>query len=92
MKASEFRALLQLAISGERTAVEALISLYMPLINRYSVIDGKFDDDCRQYILAFFIKNLVDAVEMTFFDCSYIVKAPQYLEKRIKRASYNFPF
>lgn len=27
MKASEFRALLQLAISGERTAVEALISL-----------------------------------------------------------------
>ena len=41
MKASEFRALLQLAISGERTAVEALISLYMPLINRYSVIDGK---------------------------------------------------
>lgn len=58
MKASEFRALLQLAISGERTAVEALISLYMPLINRYSVIGGKFDDDCRQYILLHIVISL----------------------------------
>ena len=40
------------------TAVEALISLYMPLINRYSVIDGKFDDDCRQYILLHIVISL----------------------------------
>jgi len=31
--------------------VDKILWLYMPLINRNSVIDGVFDEDCRQYIL-----------------------------------------
>ena len=34
-----------------RDAVEQILILYMPLINRYSMIDGQLDEDCRQYIL-----------------------------------------
>lgn len=51
MTAHEFRSLLQRAISGDNAAIELILLMYMPIINRYSVIDGKFDDDCRQYIL-----------------------------------------
>ncbi len=32
--------------------------LYMPLINRYSVIDGRLDEDCRQYILIHIALNI----------------------------------
>ncbi|HIS45659.1 MAG TPA: helix-turn-helix domain-containing protein [Candidatus Scatomorpha merdigallinarum] len=39
------------ALSGDRTALEAILLLYMPLINRYSRIDGELDEDLRQYIL-----------------------------------------
>ena len=43
MTAMEFRELLHRAVEG--------LILYMPLINRYSMIDGQLDEDCRQYIL-----------------------------------------
>ncbi|WP_354004218.1 helix-turn-helix domain-containing protein [Allofournierella massiliensis] len=58
MTAHEFRALLQRAISGDNSAIELILLMYMPIINRYSVIDGKFDDDCRQYILMHISLNL----------------------------------
>lgn len=58
MNASEFRALLQLSIAGDRAAVEAILLLYMPLINRNSVIAGRFDADCRQYILLYVVSSL----------------------------------
>ena len=47
----EFRELLQRAVEGDYDAVEQILILYMPLINRYSMIDGQLDEDCRQYIL-----------------------------------------
>lgn len=51
MTAREFRELLQRAVGGDCDAVEELLILYMPLINRYSMIGGQLDEDCRQYIL-----------------------------------------
>ena len=51
MNSHEFRDTLERALSGDRTAHETILLLYMPLINRYSRIDGELDEDLRQYIL-----------------------------------------
>lgn len=54
----EFRELLIRAVSGDHAAVEEILLLYLPLINRYSVIDGRLDEDCRQYILIHIALNI----------------------------------
>ena len=51
MMYDSFSELLRRAIDGEPEAVDEILRLYMPLINRNSVVDGAFDEDCRQYIL-----------------------------------------
>ena len=58
MAPREFRELLIRAVSGGHAAVEEILLLYMPLINRYSVIDGRLDEDCRQYILIHIALNI----------------------------------
>ena len=58
MTPGEFRELLIHAVSGDHAAVEEILLLYMPLINRYSVIDGRLDEDCRQYILIHIALNV----------------------------------
>jgi len=51
MNYDSFSELLRRAVAGETQAVDEILRLYMPLINRNSVVDGVFDEDCRQYIL-----------------------------------------
>ena len=51
MICDSFSELLRRAVNGEAEAVDEILRLYMPLINRSSVVDGVFDEDCRQYIL-----------------------------------------
>lgn len=46
-----FRSMLSKALAGDEKAVCNLFELYMPLINRYSYINKKLDEDLRQYIL-----------------------------------------
>jgi len=46
-----FSELLHRAVDGETEAVDEILRLYMPLINRNSMVDGVFDEDCRQYIM-----------------------------------------
>ncbi len=58
MNAHEFRDTLERALSGDRTALETILLLYMPLINRYSRIDGELDEDLRQYILLHVVTKL----------------------------------
>lgn len=58
MNAHEFRDTLERALSGDRTALEAILLLYMPLISRYSRIDGELDEDLRQYILLHIIMKI----------------------------------
>ena len=58
MNSREFRDTLERALSGDRTALETILLLYMPLINRYSRIDGELDEDLRQYILLHVVTKL----------------------------------
>ncbi len=43
--------MLKKALSGNQEELEKIILLYMPLINKYSYINGKIDEDLRQYII-----------------------------------------
>lgn len=54
----EFRNILTAAVAGEHYALEIILEQYSPLINRYSVIDGKLDEDLRQYILMHIALNI----------------------------------
>lgn len=58
MNAHEFRDTSERALSGDRTALEAILLLYMSLINRYGRIDGEPDEDLRQYILLHIIMKI----------------------------------
>lgn len=58
MNAHEFRGTLERALSCDCTALEAILLLYMPLINRCSRIDGELDEDLRQYILLHIIMKI----------------------------------
>lgn len=51
MTKDDFRQVLSDAINGNEDALATLFELYMPLINRYSYVDGMLDEDLRQYIL-----------------------------------------
>ena len=58
MTSNEFRLVLKAAICGDREALDALLSLYMPLINRLSSFDGRIDEDCRQYIMLHIVQHI----------------------------------
>lgn len=51
MNKNDFHATLQGAIAGNHKDLEELLVLYEPLINKYSYIDGGYDEDLHQYIL-----------------------------------------
>ena len=58
MTPHEFRAWLTKAISGDNEALSKVLELYLPLINHASVINGRFDEDCREYIFM----RLIDGI------------------------------
>ena len=47
MASKEFAELLTNAISGDYSSLEKIIDLYMPLIDKSSIVDGQFDGDCK---------------------------------------------
>ncbi len=51
MTPEKFREILWNATNGSHEAFEQILEQYMPLINKYSWINGKFDEDLKQYIL-----------------------------------------
>ena len=51
MNRTEFHAVLQKAIRGDRVGLEQLLILYKPLIDHASMVNGKLDEDLRQEIL-----------------------------------------
>ena len=55
---NDFSKLLRNAKAGEVDAVEEIIEMYMPLINKYSRIDGEIDEDLKQSILLKVIMSL----------------------------------
>jgi len=48
---NEFSQLLSSAIAGNVKAMEWILEMYAPLINSHSYIDGRMDEDLRQYII-----------------------------------------
>lgn len=58
MRADEFRPTLLKAAQGDNEALADIIEMYMPLINSRSYVDGKLDEDLRQYILLHILKNI----------------------------------
>lgn len=51
MTKSEFAEILTRATEGDHTALDRIFDLYMPLIDKHSVVGGRFDEDCKQYIM-----------------------------------------
>lgn len=58
MNREEFRLTLLEAVSGSHEALEEILELYAPLINRYSLVNGRLDEDLRQYILIHIALNI----------------------------------
>lgn len=51
MTKSEFAEILTRATEGDCAALDKIFELYMPLIDKHSVVGGRFDEDCKQYIM-----------------------------------------
>ena len=58
MDRDEFRRILERVIVGDHEAIEQILRLYAPLIDHNSVICGKLDEDCRQYILLHITRHI----------------------------------
>lgn len=50
MTKEEFRTVLKGAVAGIHDDLETILRLYEPLITKYSYINGKLDEDLKQYI------------------------------------------
>lgn len=58
MKSAEFRETLRAAAAGSHEALEQILELYKPLIDKHSRINGKLDEDLRQYIMIHIALNI----------------------------------
>lgn len=58
MNAAEFRDILQGAITGDHRDLEAILELYMPMIEHNSYLYGRLDEDLKQYILIHIALNI----------------------------------
>lgn len=58
MTSQEFELTLRRAINGDNDAIMCIIELYEPLINNNSIIDGKFDEDLKQFILLSLVRKI----------------------------------
>ncbi len=53
-----FELMLCRAISGSHRDLEAILTMYEPLIQKYSFINSKFDEDLHQYIMIHIALNI----------------------------------
>ena len=58
MTKEKFRTALTKAVAGDTEALADIVELYMPLINYYSYVDGKLDEDLRQAILLHLLERI----------------------------------
>ena len=54
----KFRATLMKAVAGDAEALTDIVELYMPLINYYSYVDSKLDEDLRQAVLLHLLEKI----------------------------------
>ena len=55
---TDFNEVLISAVNGDKKAVENIIVKYMPLINKLSVVNGRFDEDLKQVLCLHIVKNI----------------------------------
>lgn len=58
MTSSEFKDLLTRAVAGDKESVGKILIMYEALINNNSIINGRFDEDLKQYISLRIIKKI----------------------------------
>lgn len=58
LSAEEFRKVLEGAVAGKHSDLETLLTLYLPLINRCSVVNGEIDEDLHQYLMIHIALNI----------------------------------
>lgn len=58
MTSKEFELTLRQAIDGDNDALMQIIEIYEPLINNSSIIDGRFDEDLKQFILLRIVRKI----------------------------------
>ena len=58
MTEKDFKKLIEDAKNGKIMAVEELLEMYEPLINKYSYINGRLDDDLKQFLMLHILKRL----------------------------------
>ena len=58
MNKTPFHQILHGAVSGDHKSLEEIFEMYSPLIEHNSLIDGKLDEDLRQYILIHIALNI----------------------------------
>lgn len=51
MSKEEFRSILTGAVSGCHEDLEKILELYMPLIEKNSYVNGRLDEDLKQYLM-----------------------------------------
>lgn len=51
MSKEEFHSVLTGAVMGCHEDLEQILELYMPLIDKYSYVNGKLDEDLKQYLM-----------------------------------------
>lgn len=58
MTSADFRLTLERAMSGDQDALEELLLLYKPLIDKHSRIQGVIDEDLRQHLLLYILLHI----------------------------------
>ncbi len=58
MNGQEFYFTLKMAISGDTKAIERILKCYSKMIDQHSYLNGKLDEDLRQYLMIHIVKNI----------------------------------
>lgn len=58
MNNKEFEIILRNAVNGNSSDIEEILKMYMPLINKMSYVDGRFDEDLKQVLMLHVFKNI----------------------------------
>jgi hypothetical protein len=53
-----FSDVLRAAIFGKHDMIEAILARYMPLIVKYSIVEGELDEDLQQHLIMRTIEQL----------------------------------
>ena len=58
MNQQEFREIVEKAVSGDKDATAQLLFQCKPIIDHYSRVNGRPDEDCRQEVLLYLIQAI----------------------------------